>query len=169
MQPKARMIVREEWHRAVEEWHRAVKELGLLRPGSQVETVVGRILNRIDGLPQDRPRRALAWAVEIFGACAIDLRERALRFIEEAVELVHAIGLPRETLDKVIDRIYSKPLGNVPREIGQAALTLELLAEVCDVSADGEAELEFARVQGIPKAEWDRRHAAKVDLGIATK
>lgn len=33
-----------------EEWHLAVKEFGL-RPGSQIETVVSRIIMRLDNMP----------------------------------------------------------------------------------------------------------------------
>lgn len=33
-----------------EEWHLAVKEFGL-RPGSQIETVVSRIIMRLDDMP----------------------------------------------------------------------------------------------------------------------
>jgi hypothetical protein len=37
----------------------------------------------------DRPSRFLMWAHETFGNVALDPRERALRFTEEAVELAH--------------------------------------------------------------------------------
>jgi hypothetical protein len=115
----------------------------------------------------DRPSRFLQWAHETFGDIALDPQERAMRFLEEAVELAHAVGLDATTVGMITARVYSRPAGGVPREIGQALATLELLAKVVDVDADQEAYAEFARVQSIPQEEWDRRHAAKVAIGIA--
>lgn len=116
----------------------------------------------------DRPRRFLNWAVDTFGEIACDDMERTRRFIEEALELSHAMGLPLREVDKISARVYSRPRGVIPQEIGQAQVTLETLAENMNLSADREAYLEFDRVRSIPKAEWDRRHAAKVAIGIAS-
>ena len=43
----ARQIVREEWHQAVKEFS--------LRPGTQTETVIGRIINRLDSVCVQSP------------------------------------------------------------------------------------------------------------------
>ncbi len=37
----------------------------------------------------DRPKEFLAWAVKTFGPIALDRKERAMRFMEEAIELGH--------------------------------------------------------------------------------
>lgn len=116
----------------------------------------------------DRPARALMWAKETFGDVALDARERALRFLEEAIELGHAMGIDVDTVLAIVDRVYDREGGNIPREIGQAQMTLECLAKAIGVDADVEATNEFYRIQAIPKEEWERRHAAKVALGIAT-
>lgn len=115
----------------------------------------------------NRPKDFLAWAIETFGEIACDDMERTRRFIEEAMELAHAMGLPLRDVDKISARIYSRPRGNIPQEIGQAQACLECLAENMNLSADREAYLEFDRVRSIPKMEWERRHAAKVAIGIA--
>lgn len=114
-----------------------------------------------------RPQRALQWAVSTFGSIAADPHERAMRFLEEAVELAHAEGVTAETASKIAARVYSRPAGHTAQEVGQAAMTLECLAANLGISAEAECANEFLRVQSIPKAEWDRRHAAKVALGIA--
>jgi hypothetical protein len=116
----------------------------------------------------DRPSRFLTWAHKTFGDTALDPRERALRFIEEAIELAHASDIDHVTLQAIVKRVWSRPPGDVPREIGQALATLELLAKATGIDADAEATKEFHRVQSIPQAEWDRRHSAKAALGIAT-
>lgn len=115
----------------------------------------------------NRPKDFLAWAMDTFGAIACDDMERTRRFIEEALELSHAMGLPLRDVDAISARVYSRPPGVIPQEIGQAQVTFEVLAENMNLSADREAYLEFDRVRSIPKSEWEKRHAAKVAIGIA--
>lgn len=109
---------------------------------------------------------ALIWAIDIFGDVAADKSERAMRFIEEAVELIHAAQLDRRTLSKIIERVYSRPPGAIDREFGQAAFCLATLGKAWGVHVETEMRAEFARVQSIPKEEWERRHAAKTKIGI---
>jgi hypothetical protein len=94
-------------------------------------------------------------------------KERLARFFEEAVELVHADGMKRADLNRIIERTYSRPIGHLYQEIGQTQACLETYAEAIGVSADEQAQKEFDRVRAIPREEWTRRHAAKVALGIA--
>jgi hypothetical protein len=44
---------------------------------------------------------------------------------------------------------------------------LETFAESIGLSSADEAQREWERVQGIPKEEWEQRHAAKQKIGIA--
>lgn len=113
-----------------------------------------------------RPKRFLKWAVDMFGPVALERGERLSRFVEEAVELAHAEGMPRERLERFLDRVYARPPGETFKEIGQAQATLECFAESIGLSSDGEAQREWDRVQAIPKEEWQRRHAAKAAVGI---
>jgi hypothetical protein len=115
-----------------------------------------------------RQQAILSWAEDTFGPVAIDDRERTLRFLEEAIELVHALHTPSDLIHAIVERVYSRDHGNVPREIGQVQMTLEALAQIGGWDASGECDIEFQRVQLIPKSEWTKRHAAKVALGIAT-
>jgi hypothetical protein len=116
----------------------------------------------------DRPSRALMWAEQTFGSIALDPHERVMRFLEEAIELGHAIGISGSDVQNLVGRIWARKRGEVARELGQAQLTLELLSKAIGISADEEALKEFYRIQSIPKEEWERRHAAKVKLGIAS-
>lgn len=115
----------------------------------------------------DRPGRFLAWAKETFGEIAVDRRERARRFLEEAIELAGAAGISPEDALRILERCYERPQGFMPVEAGQAQVTLELFAKSQLIDLEVEADREFFRVQKIPKEEWLRRHAAKVALGIA--
>ena len=116
-----------------------------------------------------RPEDWLRWARETFGPIAADPGERALRFVEEAIEAGQAAGISRETVAAIADRVYARPPGALARELGQAQGCLELLALVAGVDLDAEATAELARVMAIPKAEWAARHGAKVKLGIAAE
>jgi uncharacterized protein with PIN domain len=115
----------------------------------------------------DRPSRALQWAVDTFGRIALDAQERAMRFLEEAVELGHSLGVSHVTVQAIVHRVYGRERGDVNREVGQAQMTLECLAKAINVDADNEATKEFHRIQAIPKSEWERRHAAKKAIDIA--
>jgi hypothetical protein len=114
-----------------------------------------------------RPRLALMWTKDTFGDVGVNPVERSMRFIEEAIELVHALGLSAKAIAAIVARVYARDSGNCGREFGQAQLTLELLAEACGFDLDRLAAAEFARIQQIPQAEWQRRHKAKADIGIA--
>lgn len=115
----------------------------------------------------DRPSRFLDWAVGTFGDVALNPGERLMRFVEEAVELAIACDMPRETVEKITARVYARGPGNIEQETAQCQVTLELLAKVLHIDLDWAATKEFQRVQAIPKEEWERRHAAKVAVGIA--
>ena len=114
-----------------------------------------------------RPKEFLAWAVGVFGSTATLRDERAMRFVEEAVELAQAEGVDEETMRRNVARVYARRPGSTAKEIGQAQATLEMLAENIGLSAAGAADREFARAQAIPAEEWARRHAAKAEIGIA--
>ena len=115
-----------------------------------------------------RPRAFLAWAVDIFGSVTKLRYERLMRFVEEAIELAHADGMGREMIDTIAYRVYSRERGDINKEIGQAQACLEMYAENIGESADQLAQAGWERVQKIPREEWERRHAAKVAIGIAT-
>jgi NTP pyrophosphatase (non-canonical NTP hydrolase) len=63
--------------------------------------------------------------------------------------------------------VYGRGPGNIEQETAQCQVTLEMLAKVLKVDLEAAATKEFERVLAIPKEEWERRHSAKVKLGIA--
>lgn len=116
----------------------------------------------------DRPSRFLTWACETFTAeVAMNPGERLMRFVEEAVELSHACDMPRETVEKIVARVYGREPGNIEQEVAQSQVTLEMLAKVLRLNLEAAATKEFERVLAIPKEEWERRHRLKVAIGIA--
>jgi len=116
---------------------------------------------------KSRPAAFLAWAVEMFGPVAKVRGERLMRFMEEATELAHADGMEYSVLAAIANRVYARDPGDIKKEIGQTQACLETYAENIGESSDQLAELEWRRVQTIPRAEWGRRHAEKQKIGIA--
>jgi uncharacterized protein with PIN domain len=106
------------------------------------------------------------WAVQTFGIVAICRDERAARFLEEAIELAHAIGLSETMAEAILARVYSRNRGDVAQEIGQSMLTLECLAQNEELCADDLARQEFDRVRALPKDYFVKRQNAKAKLGI---
>lgn len=114
-----------------------------------------------------RQSDAFAWAGKTFGAINMSKRERARRFIEEAIELAQACGMGRHDVENVMWHVYSKPPGQVGQEAGGVGVTLLCLCEASGVSADVEERRELARVQQIPASHFRERHNAKAAAGVA--
>ena len=109
----------------------------------------------------------LEWASDTFGAVAINPAERVMRFVEEALEYGHACDLSRDTLDRIVARVYGRPAGNIALELAQCAVTLKAAAEVHHVDLIAAEREEIDRVHSLPKDYWLQRQADKAKIGIA--
>lgn len=115
-----------------------------------------------------RQKKILEWSVDTYGESAARLDERSLRFLEEALELTHALGVELAMVHRIADRVYEGEAGMIFKELGQSELTLEALAECHGTDLDEAADAEMARIANLPKEHFEKRHAAKVARGIAT-
>jgi hypothetical protein len=69
------------------------------------------------------------WIVKCFGIQALESRrERALRFIEEAIELAQSSGLTNTDVKIMSDYVFNRIPGDVDNEIGGVCVTLNGLA-----------------------------------------
>ncbi len=117
-----------------------------------------------------RSKDFLEFARRQWGDYSITPKERALRFLEEAIELAQAAGIDVLMANAVVCRVYQRPAGNVEREYNQAALLLEAYGEAAHgYSPSDGAAMEWDRIQDIPDAEWQRRHEAKRAQGILSE
>lgn len=74
---------------------------------------------------------------EVFGeANMTDCEERALRFTEEALELIRACGVRFETVAAMLaHEYYCRQIGHIPQEIAGTHSTLLSLADSLDIDA----------------------------------
>lgn len=88
--------------------------------------------------------RVRSWVVACFPALAHnDLLERQDRFIEEALELVQALGYSRDRAFALVDYVFDREAGSPPQEVGGVMMTLAALCSAArlDMAECGETEL----------------------------
>jgi hypothetical protein len=115
-------------------------------------------------LDRDMQSRIWTWCGETFEGL-IDWRsrqERCFRFLEEALELVQALDVPKAEAQRMLDYVYSRPAGEPAQELGGVAITLMSLAEREGLGLAEAARAEFDRILD-PEAQ------AKIRAKQATK
>ena len=89
--------------------------------------------------------------LEVWGAEILhEKRERALRFLEEALELVQATGLYKDDVIRQMHYTYDRPVGKVEEELGQTQFTFFALAACHDIDSY-EAFQEVYRIACTPE------------------
>lgn len=73
-------------------------------------------------------------------------RERAARFLEEALELYQACGGEPGEVAEMSNYVFNRPVGEVAQEVGGVMVTLAGLCAVKDVDLNMAAVLELNRV-----------------------
>lgn len=97
-------------------------------------------------------------------------KERANRFIEEALELVQAIGYDKEQVLKIVDYVYNRPKGELKQEVGGVMVTLAAFCNNFGISITNEAWKELSRITHPDVIEKIRaKQASKVNDNVAIK
>lgn len=107
------------------------------------------------------------WARDTFGESAMQIDERARRFLEEALELAQACGVSLDDSLRSVRVVYARPAGSIEQEMGGVGTTLLTLAQMAGFSADECEASEVRRVMAIPREKFIARHAEKKALGIS--
>lgn len=114
-----------------------------------------------------RQEAAVQWATLAFGPDHVNsLPQRAVRFLEEAVELYQAAGGNLEMAHQLLDFMFARPVGEIEQELGGAGLTLLLVANAAGMSADAAEAKEFRRVLSKPASEFGKRNEEKNAAGF---
>lgn len=72
--------------------------------------------------------------------------ERNHRFLEEALELVQACDTTQEDAHRLVDYVFSRPVGERLQEVGGVMVTLALLCNAQCLSMEQGGEIELTRV-----------------------
>jgi len=92
------------------------------------------------------------------------IRERCFRFLEESLELVQACGLPKDSVLKLVDYVYARPVGDPPQEVGGVSITLFALCNTVAIDQEAETEHELDRCWKQCDQIHDKAHAKPLEL-----
>jgi hypothetical protein len=106
------------------------------------------------------------WIQRTFGEASLSENERALRFLEESLELVQAAGLPIEKARELLEYVYSRPSGVVAQGVGGVGISLLAFCEKFGISAEEEEALEVERVITLEPEYFRKRQDAKAKTGV---
>lgn len=111
--------------------------------------------------------RVRKWIMRVFGVEVYwNRRERGRRFIEECIELVQAMDISKDDVQQILDRIYSRPVGDVEQEVGGVGITLLGLCGCLGLDFDILTDTELRRIEALPIDHWRKRQAAKAEAGV---
>lgn len=110
-----------------------------------------------------QPVRVRAWLRRVWPSQIMDVEERALRFLEESIELAEALGITKGQAHRLIHQVFDKGEPGQPmQELGGVTVTLASLCEVAKLNADEAFETEFARCEQPETIEKiQRKHLTK--------
>jgi NTP pyrophosphatase (non-canonical NTP hydrolase) len=107
------------------------------------------------------------WGTRCFGVAHMEHTPiRALRMIEESIELAQACGVDHEQLHKLVDIVYARKRGNVNQEVGGAYLTLRMLCRAFELDIEEEYLREIRRCLSKNPADFAARNEDKIQLGL---
>lgn len=127
---------------------------------------------RTDRVPRlmrrdDRQEIVGRWCREAFGEDhATNVEQRAVRLLEEAIELYQAAGGSRSMAHALVNYIFDREPGKVAQEVGGVSVTLLAFCEAAMLSADGEERREIDRVLSKPPEHWRKRNDIKDAAGF---
>jgi hypothetical protein len=108
------------------------------------------------------------WVVHCFGeTVADDIATRCFRFFEEAGELCQSLGMRKEDANKLVDYVWSRPVGEPRQEIGGVMVTLAALATPAKLNMFLDGWAELARVNQPEITEKIRaKQKSKAAIGL---
>lgn len=152
-----------EWCKAHSEDEPGVDFYGECEMGERAQAVLDSIATEtITRLA--RQRRVKQFVDEAFGPDSVE--QRALRFLEEAIEAFQAASGNQEQGLRLFDYVFNRPVGELSQELGGVGITLLALAETAGLDADAEEQRELRRVLSKPIEHFRARNQAKNDAGF---
>jgi len=92
--------------------------------------------------------RIARWVLSTLGEeCFANKLERALRVVEETVELAQAVGVDPEQLHRLVDYVYERPKGVTSQELAGIMVTLCAMATSLGVKLEAASLQEADRIE----------------------
>jgi hypothetical protein len=115
----------------------------------------------------DRQAQIFAWPQAAFTVeQATSLPQRGLRLLEESIEAFQAVGGDPAQAHKLVDYVFSRPVGVLHQGLGGVNSGLLALSAAAGLSAEAEEQREVTRVLAKPIEEFTRRNEAKNAAGF---
>lgn len=111
--------------------------------------------------------RVKAWVLKCFGEKSMSRQERALRLVEEAIELAQAEGIRSPIISAITYRVFSRPPGDPDQEAGGVGVCLEGWGAAAEKNVALLTEQELQRIESKPADHFRQRHNAKVAEGLS--
>lgn len=106
-------------------------------------------------------QRVSGWMLSCFNAdIAKNKKERAFRFLEEALELVQAIDCTKEEATKLVEYVFDRPAGRPAQEVGGTLVCIAALCNACGIVMDDAGEDELERIWDIKdkiRQKWNQK------------
>lgn len=97
---------------------------------------------------KDWQAKVARWGHACFGEQSTQKENRRNRFMEEALELVQSLGGTASDCHKLVEYVFSRPVGEADKELGGVLLTVAMLANANVLSLNLSAQEELVRVWG---------------------
>lgn len=117
---------------------------------------------------QERQERVKEWAINCFGySVANDRKERALRVLEEAIELCQSEEVALSMCLDLVRHVFRKPPGQPHHEMAGVEVTILAYAACCGFDADFAENAEVQRITSLPPEHFRQRQEKKAAAGVA--
>ncbi len=106
------------------------------------------------------------WVESRLGRTAMDSHERAMRFLEESLELAQAVGVDELEARRLLNSVWVKPKGVVEQEVGGVGTTLLGLCASLDLDMLAAFDKEIERIDNLPAEKFRIRQEENARVGI---
>lgn len=116
----------------------------------------------------DRQAAVMDWVRRCFGDAFATPAERAMRIVEETLELAQVEGLDPARLHFLVDYVFSRPVGEAFQEVGGIRITVLSYAAAKGLSAEDAEVRELERILARDPELFRKRNQEKVAAGVST-
>lgn len=114
------------------------------------------------------PERIANWIQTRLGThLLINRWERAMRVLEEAMELAQSEGVNLSIANQLLNRVYSRPPGRPSQELAGVQVCLHAMAYAQQNNLEEVTLLEVDRIERMDPALLQAKHDDKAKLGLA--